>query len=47
MSTVNLLVEMFELAAGIAQEELALDPDGEAEDALFGRMQGNSCQQCR
>ena len=27
-----LLVEVFEFAAGVAQEELALDPDGEAED---------------
>lgn len=28
----NLLVEMFEFAAGIAQEELSLDPNGEAEE---------------
>lgn len=28
----NLLVEMFEFAACIAQEELALNPNGEAED---------------
>ncbi len=28
----NLLIEMFELATGIAEEEFALDPDGEAEE---------------
>ena len=27
-----LLVEVFEFAAGVSQEELAFDPDGEAED---------------
>ena len=32
MSTVYLLVEVFEFAARVAQEELAFNPDGEAED---------------
>src|ERR1019366_9030616 len=37
-STVYRLVEVLEFAACVAQEELALDPDGEAEDV--GKEQG-------
>ena len=32
MSTVYLPIEVFQFASGVAQEKLALNPDGEAED---------------
>ncbi|NYF91374.1 hypothetical protein RBB79_17255 [Tunturiibacter empetritectus] len=32
MSGLNLLIEMPELATGISEEELTLDPDGDAKD---------------